>query len=337
MIEIAVKNTDRKIKIDDDIASKIYNLDLRYYNNTSGGFIAIMGDDKNWVRLSSFLAGGNNRTIKYKDGDMFNITRSNMVLTGLRGETQIKDSINNTIRFRGNIFKFDREDFKILSNYTLGYIRRTVVVTSTAKLSKKTGKHQTLSLKKLLFNTTNILIFKNGDTTDYRRENITIGSDKRIKVDKHTIKTHIVRDNYKGVKAYKDLYIVKESSNPSGIYVKCSYIQAAMVYNYLRRKSGDHIKFINHTGYSVEEENRIAEDILQNHSYNTNPTKRINSTSQYLGVNWDTNLNKWMCKGTFFGKRYYLGVYMEEKEAAKAYNKKAIEMLGDQARLNIIV
>lgn len=61
-----------------------------------------------------------------------------------------------------------------------------------------------------------------------------------------------------------------------------------------------------------------------------------NSSSKYLGVSWDSNKKKWfssICKNY---KIIPLGRFDSEKDAALAYNKKAIELHGEFANLNKI-
>lgn len=67
-----------------------------------------------------------------------------------------------------------------------------------------------------------------------------------------------------------------------------------------------------------------------------NIPKFKNKSSIYKGVSWSTNRNKWWTEITFEGKTYFLGRFKSEEEAAKAYNKKAIELFGEFANLNII-
>ncbi len=61
--------------------------------------------------------------------------------------------------------------------------------------------------------------------------------------------------------------------------------------------------------------------------------KRI-SSSQYKGVSWRPDIQKWTasCKGDFGGK--YLGVFLSEIEAARAYDAFARVEHGEFARLN---
>lgn len=58
--------------------------------------------------------------------------------------------------------------------------------------------------------------------------------------------------------------------------------------------------------------------------------------SKYIGVSWDKNRNKWNSKISWQNKTINLGRYDDEFSAALAYNKKAIELFGEQARINII-
>lgn len=59
-------------------------------------------------------------------------------------------------------------------------------------------------------------------------------------------------------------------------------------------------------------------------------------SSQYKGVCWDKSRKRWRASITFNGKQKRLGDFKIEKEAAKAYNSKAIELFGEYAFLNRI-
>lgn len=57
-------------------------------------------------------------------------------------------------------------------------------------------------------------------------------------------------------------------------------------------------------------------------------------SSQYKGVSWDKNRNKWLVAIMKEGKKYHLGRYNLEIDAALAYDKKAKALWGQYARLN---
>lgn len=70
--------------------------------------------------------------------------------------------------------------------------------------------------------------------------------------------------------------------------------------------------------------------------YNQRKTNRKTS-SQYKGVVYrtDTKMHPWRAHIMFKGKQISLGQYGTELEAAEAYDKKALELFGEFASLNI--
>lgn len=66
-----------------------------------------------------------------------------------------------------------------------------------------------------------------------------------------------------------------------------------------------------------------------------NKTKQKTKTSsKYKGVHWNKNMSKWHVQIEKNGVGIYLGCFKDEIEAAKVYDKKAIELFGEFARLN---
>jgi len=56
--------------------------------------------------------------------------------------------------------------------------------------------------------------------------------------------------------------------------------------------------------------------------------------SQYRGVCWSESSQKWYSKIRVNGEQYYLGVYEDEKDAARAYDEKLYELKGDNGIFN---
>ena len=67
-----------------------------------------------------------------------------------------------------------------------------------------------------------------------------------------------------------------------------------------------------------------------------NKKKSDNCSSTYKGVYFNKRCRKWHVQIMIDGKRKHIGLFESEKEAAKMYNEKAIELFGDFAKLNDI-
>ena len=74
---------------------------------------------------------------------------------------------------------------------------------------------------------------------------------------------------------------------------------------------------------------------IATHSQNNmNKPSYNNVTSKYKGVHWFKRDKKWVVQIGINGKHYHVGKFDNEIDAAKAYNKKAIELHGEFAYLN---
>jgi len=79
-------------------------------------------------------------------------------------------------------------------------------------------------------------------------------------------------------------------------------------------------------------DNRRANLRIATRSQN-NTNKDARGKSKYLGVYFTDG--KYPCAQVRFnGKKYYLGLFKTEEDAAKAYDKKALELYGEFANLN---
>lgn len=57
-------------------------------------------------------------------------------------------------------------------------------------------------------------------------------------------------------------------------------------------------------------------------------------SSCYKGVSYQQGIAKWKAEITFNGRRSYLGVFVDEEKAARAYDAAAVRLFGEFARLN---
>jgi hypothetical protein len=105
-----------------------------------------------------------------------------------------------------------------------------------------------------------------------------------------------------------------------------------LMHRYLiNAQRGDIIDHINRN----KNDNRLENLRISNLSYNAhNTSKRKNVTSKYIGVS--TKSNKFISSIAKNKKTYYLGMFDNERDAALAYNKKALELYGEYANLNVI-
>lgn len=62
---------------------------------------------------------------------------------------------------------------------------------------------------------------------------------------------------------------------------------------------------------------------------------QLNNTSGFNGVTLSKHDKKWRAKIMFHKRRIHLGAYGSAEEAAKAYDKAAIELFGEFARVNL--
>jgi hypothetical protein len=117
-----------------------------------------------------------------------------------------------------------------------------------------------------------------------------------------------------------------------GIY--SSELKAAIAYN---------IKFIELYGdkdyrvniFDFEISPELLEEVkgdMQRIQDNRNKEK----SSKYFGVHYRKDNNHWVSAISYQGEKYYLGDFLDEISAARAYNDAAQELFGWKAKLNII-
>ena len=96
------------------------------------------------------------------------------------------------------------------------------------------------------------------------------------------------------------------------------------------------IAFLNHKPNGLKlVVDHVDSDRLNNELYNLqvittreNTSKGfINCSSKYTGVHWDKACKKWKSNIKINGKNKYLGLFTNELEASKAYQKALLEMV----------
>lgn len=70
------------------------------------------------------------------------------------------------------------------------------------------------------------------------------------------------------------------------------------------------------------------------HQNSQNRPAQLNCTSRFKGVKWHSVNKNWLAVIVCDGKSYHLGCFDDEAEAAKQYDRAAIELHGEYARLN---
>lgn len=95
----------------------------------------------------------------------------------------------------------------------------------------------------------------------------------------------------------------------------------------------EHLDHLNRVSTDNRWENLRECNYAQNGS---NTTKYKNNTSGFKGVCWNKNAQKWRSQIKYEGKTHYIGSFSNKIDAAKAYNKKTLEIFGEFAYQNII-
>ena len=99
----------------------------------------------------------------------------------------------------------------------------------------------------------------------------------------------------------------------------------------LEKGDGKYVDHIDHDGLNNQKSNLRIVTVSQN-QMNRIPHK--NTSSKYKGVYWYKKNKRWRSQIMINYKQIYLGQFEDEKEAARAYNRKAIELFGEYALLN---
>jgi hypothetical protein len=135
-------------------------------------------------------------------------------------------------------------------------------------------------------------------------------------------------DSYDNIKEYSwFLSLGYATTNINGRQVKMH----RLIMNAKRNQLIDHIN-------RIPTDNRMSNLRIATDSQNgMNKVKQSgNFTSKYKGVYWRKDRQVWYARIKKDKKTIFLGSYQSEKDAANAYNEKAIELFGEYCVLNKI-
>jgi hypothetical protein len=105
---------------------------------------------------------------------------------------------------------------------------------------------------------------------------------------------------------------------------KTFYIHILVAMAFLKHIPCGFVLVVNHKNFVKTDNKKINLEIVTNRE-NSNK-KHLKSTSKYVGVSWNKCNNKWQCYIRHKGKAVFLGHFINEEEAGKAYQNKLNEI-----------
>ena len=143
--------------------------------------------------------------------------------------------------------------------------------------------------------------------------------------------------NQKFIMDVEDLPLLKEyswSENATG-YIRSSAYGKGKFLHRLIMGATDKIQ-VDHINGDKSDNRKRNLRICTNAENNWNKEKWSNGSSVYKGVHFRTERLKWCARIHVNGKTISLGVFDDEKEAARVYNEAALKYYGEFAKLNTI-
>jgi AP2 domain. len=124
--------------------------------------------------------------------------------------------------------------------------------------------------------------------------------------------------------------------HPSGVYARrTSYVNGNKVEVKMHRlvTNAPEDKQVDHkNGNKLD--NRKENLRLCTNTENQQNRQSVRGSSKFKGVDWNKRAGKWRARVEDGDKSIFLGHFIEETDAAEAYNKAATELFGEFAYLN---
>ena len=244
----------------------------------------------------------------------------------------------------GDKILLDTQDYEIAKNYKWEWI---TMQRGNRCVFTYAGKTKAISAVVFGAIRGSVMHHKNNDITDFRRENIVICSQKELghltggKSSKDSKKSQ-----FNGVSFKDGHWAIRDYESKSRPYKYYQTENDAAIVADLRavEKYGDKARQ-NFPELTLDELKKRCSEIEQTKkSYIKNSISKGNQgakpktgkkTSKFVGVYYDRARSKWLAEITFQRKKIYLGRFDKEVEAARAYDRKARELYGEGARVNL--
>jgi hypothetical protein len=138
---------------------------------------------------------------------------------------------------------------------------------------------------------------------------------------------HLKQYNWYAFKPYKITYAVRKGKRGERLTVRMH----RQIMQVTKNQTIDHI---NGNGLDNRKINlRLCDASTNQANMRSTYNKK---TSEYKGVSWNRNEKSWVSQIQYQKRKFFLGYYKSEKEAAIAYNAAARVLFGEFAHLNKI-
>lgn len=156
-----------------------------------------------------------------------------------------------------------------------------------------------------------------------------------------------IRRNNDGIAfiSYKDYQILVDDDDWHELNQQAWYVDKNTGYAYnndlktmhrLLKPCDDKSKVIHHiNGNRIDNRRHNLEIVSATDNAHQKKEKSKNASSKYFGVSYEKKRKKWQAVIKKDHIRYWIGYFLKEEDAAKAYNEKALELYGHSANLNL--